>query len=54
LVYFDQNNPTDPVAATTTPDSSAQSLDAFRRLSNWADAIGPHPTYNSGYVGSAS
>jgi beta-mannanase len=54
LAYFDENNAADTVAATTTPDSSAQSLDAFRRLCNWADATGPHPTYNSGYVGSAS
>jgi hypothetical protein len=53
LAYFDENNPSDPVAATTTPDSSTQSLDAFRRLCNWADARGPHPTYSGGSIGLA-
>jgi hypothetical protein len=53
LAYFDENLPSDPVAASTTPNSSPQSLAAFRQLCNWADARGPHPTYSGGTVGSA-
>ena len=50
LVYFDLDNPNYTVGGSTTPDSSPQSLDAFRRLCDWADAAGPHPTYASGSV----
>jgi hypothetical protein len=50
LVYFDFDNPNYPVGGSTYLDSSPQSLDTFRRLSDWADAKGPHPTYASGSV----
>src|SRR5205814_9731772 len=35
LAYFDEDMRSDPIAGTTTPDSSSQSLGAFRQLCNW-------------------
>lgn len=51
LAYFDENIPNATTAgSTTSPDTSPQSLAAFRRLCDWAYAQGPHPRYISGNV----
>jgi hypothetical protein len=51
LAYFDEYLPYATTAGTTTsPNSSTRSLDAFRRLCDWAAVAGPTPAYSSGHV----
>jgi hypothetical protein len=55
LVYFDYNGPgPNNHPRSTSPDTSAISLAAWRQLCAWATANGPNPVYEAGKVAVAS
>ena len=54
LVYFDFNGTEPNHVLTTSPDTSAASLAAWRQLCAWAQAQGPNPVYQAGSIVNAS